>query len=201
MSRKRASEKLPARHHTISLVTTAGISAGLVLAAGCSSADSARVEASAPESPRTAVIASPSTFPLTSAAPGGSSSTAQPAAVPAASQSAAVVEACAAFADNTFIYVRTVATARNGSLTLSANPVTVVCGGPDDVRYDVSSTKVTCFVAPTASISIFDLAAMRSEPIPAGKFGAYLATDRGTRMFLVTGVLTAIYGLVEQYHP
>jgi hypothetical protein len=178
-------------------LTRTGIAAGLLLVAGCSSVGSPGGGSSG-SSPVTSRTTAPSAFPLTSAAP---TPTAQSSAVAAASESAAAAEACAAFADNTFIYIRTVASAASGLLTLSANPATVVCGGPDDLHYDVSGTTVTCYVVPTATISVFDLSAMSSKPIAVSKFRAYLATDRGTRTFLVTGPLTGIDALVEQYHP
>jgi len=199
MRQNRAWLRFRSRGGAARLLTAAGISVGFLLAAGCSSAGSPGPSGSSPGTPHTSAVPGPSSFPLTSAAP---APTAQPSAIAAASQSAAAAaQACAAFADSTFIYVRTVTTAPNGSLTLSANPASVVCGGPDDLHYDVSGTTVTCFVAPTAAISIFDMATMRSQPIAASTLGAYLATDQGTRIFLVTGVLTAIDGLVEQYHP
>jgi hypothetical protein len=177
------------------LLTGAGIAVSFSLLAGCSSAG-VGLSGSSNIKHRTAAVPSPYSFPLTSQAPA-----AQPSASAAASRSAAAARACAAFADNTFVYVRTVTTAPNKSLTLSANPVTVVCGGPDDLHYDTASATVTGYVAPWAAIKIFDLSTMRSEPIAASRLAAYLATDRGSRIFMITGVLTGIDAMVEQYHP
>jgi hypothetical protein len=37
--------------------------------------------------------------------------------------------------------------------------------------------------------------------IRPGKLASYLSTDEDTRIFLVTGRLTTITGLAEQFHP
>jgi len=39
------------------------------------------------------------------------------------------------------------------------------------------------------------------EPLTLPKFPSYLTTDRSTRVFMVTGTLTGITALSEQYHP
>lgn len=45
------------------------------------------------------------------------------------------------------------------------------------------------------------LLAMRPEPITPARLPAYLASGQGTRTFLVTGPLSAISGLHEQFRP
>jgi hypothetical protein len=197
MAQSRASLSFLPPDRGARLLARAGLAVGLVLLAGCASTGSpAGISAPSPVGP--GATAPPPASTLTSAAP---TPTAQSSASAPASQSAAAAEACAAFAAHTFIYVRGVTTSPDGSLTLSANPASVVCGGPDDLHYDVSTTTVTCYLAPAAAISVFDLFAMSSKHIAVRQFAAYLATDTGTRIFLVTGTLTAIDSLVEQYHP
>ena len=77
----------------------------------------------------------------------------------------------------------------------------LICGGPDDSHYNVASTTETAQVTPGASITVFPLSKMQPEPIAASKLASYLATDEDTRIFLVTGPLTKITGLQEQFHP
>jgi hypothetical protein len=48
---------------------------------------------------------------------------------------------------------------------------------------------------------VFPVAKMSPEPMAAGQLAGYLATDDDTRIFLVTGPLTAITGIQEQFHP
>jgi hypothetical protein len=91
--------------------------------------------------------------------------------------------------------------ATDGSLTLTGNPATLVCGGPDDSHFNTATSTVTAHVIPGASIMVFPVSKMHPEPIAADKLAAYLASDYDTRTFLVTGSLSAISGLQEQFHP
>jgi len=84
---------------------------------------------------------------------------------------------------------------------LTGNPAALVCGGPDDSHFNTSGSTVTAHVVPGAAIKVFPVSKMSPEPIQPGKLAAYLATDDDTRIFLVTGPLTAITGLQEQFHP
>jgi hypothetical protein len=108
---------------------------------------------------------------------------------------------CASLATRTFLHVTNVKPAPGGALTLTANPATLVCGGPDDLHYNVAATTVTAHVAAGASIQVFPVSRMRYKSLPDSGLARYLATDADTRIFLVTGPLTAITALAEQFHP
>jgi hypothetical protein len=108
---------------------------------------------------------------------------------------------CAQLASRIFIRITAVKTGPGGALTLTGNPAKLVCGGPDDSHYNVAKTTETGQVNPGASIMVFPLSKMHPVAMAPGKLGAYLRTDEDTRIFLVTGRLTTITGLQEQFHP
>jgi len=88
-----------------------------------------------------------------------------------------------------------------GSLTLTGNPATLVCGGADDYHYNVATTTVTGHVIPGASIKVFPVSVMHPVAVGPRRLASYLATDQDTRIFLVTGPLGRITGLQEEFHP
>jgi hypothetical protein len=83
-----------------------------------------------------------------------------------------------------------------------ANKATLICGGPDDFHWDFTSATESATVAAGASIQVLknpgDTVAV---PIAEAALPAYMTTDEGTRIFLVTGTLNAITALQEQFHP
>lgn len=178
------------------LVTgVAAMSVVLLVAACGSSGHPASGAASAHSSTPTSSLASSSTASSVAATPaptGSASPTASPSATTAA---------CAAMAAHTFVHVTAVKAGTSGSLTLTGNLVTLVCGGPDDLHYDIAATTVTAHVIPCASVMIFPLPAMHLEAIRPYQLASYLASDEDTRIFLVTGPLSRITGLQEEYHP
>src|ERR1700727_326091 len=101
---------------------------------------------------------------------------------------------CASMATRTFLHITAANAASDGSLALTGNPAALVCGGPDDSHFNTSGSTVTAHVVPGAAIKVFPVSKMSPEPIQPGKLAAYLATDDDTRIFLVTGPLTAITG-------
>lgn len=60
---------------------------------------------------------------------------------------------------------------------------------------------VTGHVVPAAPVWVFPLPAMHLVAIAHDKLASYLATDRDTRVFLVTGPLGWITALQEEFHP
>jgi hypothetical protein len=178
------------------LASVGAASGAALLMAACSSSghvasevNSAAASAGAAASQRTAASGAPaiSTSPPTTSNASSSSTSASP--------------TCAQFAANTFLRISTATAAADGSLVLTGNPATVVCGGPDDLHYSYAANVVTAHVLPSAAITIFDLPDMSRKPIGHTNLSAYLASDDGTRTFLVTGPLSAISGLQEEYHP
>jgi hypothetical protein len=130
--------------------------------------------------------------PSPSPAPGASTPAAGP--LPAGTT-------CAQLAKHTFIHLTAVKAGTGGALTLTGNPASMVCGGPDDFHYNVATTTQTGHVNPGAVITVFPITTGHPVAISAGRLASYLATDQGTRIFLVTGALSAISGLAEQFHP
>jgi hypothetical protein len=89
----------------------------------------------------------------------------------------------------------------DGSLTLTGNPAKLVCGGPDDSHYNVATATETGHVNPGALIQVFPLSTGHPVTISPGQLPSYLATDQDTRIFLITGTLSRITGLQEEFHP
>ena len=110
-------------------------------------------------------------------------------------------QTCAQRATHAFVHLTTVQAAAGGALTVTGNPATLVCGGPDDFHFNVATTTETGHVVPGASIDVFPVSIMTMTPIQPGKLAAYLATGGDTRIFLIGGPLTAITSLQEQFHP
>ena len=172
----------------------AGALAALLLAACGSSGHTAASGASGTPAPPPA--SSLAATPASSAPP-----TAFPSdpATPAPSGTASAD--CAALAAHTFLHLTAVKAGTDGALIVTGNPATLVCGGFDDLHYDFTTATVTGYVIPGASITVFPASAMHSVAIGPDKLAAYLATDQDTRIFLITGPLSGITGLQEEYHP
>ena len=129
-----------------------------VLAAACShggnGAAGATSSASAPEAARRPAR-QPSAAggaPADTSTPAASAVAVSGAAPPSASglaqlptsSSAAGAAACATLAAaHTFLYVTSATPDADGSLTVTGNHATVVCGGPDDYHYDFAAAAVT----------------------------------------------------------
>ena len=145
------------------------------------------------------LAAPPSSSTATSLA---ATATASPAtAAPQPSPTTPGTSSCAQFAAHTFLHLVSATNEPDGSLTLTANPATVVCGGLDDLHYDIAADQVTAQLIPNASVTIFSLSSMQPLAIAPSQLVTYLPADRGTRIFLVSGPLSAITSLQEQYHP
>jgi hypothetical protein len=104
-------------------------------------------------------------------------------------------------AARTYVRLTAVRAAAAGGLTVTGTPARLVCGGPDDSHYDVGAAHGTDQVIAGASIVVFALATMSPKAISESQLAAYLAGDQGTRIFLVSGPLTRITGLREEFHP
>jgi hypothetical protein len=158
--------------------------------------------------PATSAAATPSQ-PAATAAPATSApapATSAPAAAPAVSPAAvpapaAGASACTALAARSYLHLTAVAAGTAGGLTVTGNPAKLVCGGPDDSHYDVGAASATGQVIAGASVITFALATMSPKAISESQLAAYLAGDQGTRIFLVSGPLTRITGLQEEFHP
>jgi hypothetical protein len=195
------------------VLACAALAGTAVLAAACGpaghdagggvSTPAAAAPATPSQPPRTAAAVPATSAPATSApgtsappapaAPAGSS-----AAVPAP---AAGASACAALATRAYLHLTTVTAGTAGGLTVTGNPAKLVCGGPDDSHYDVAAARASGQVIAGASVVTFSLATMSPKAITESQLAAYLAGDTGTRIFLVSGPLTRITGLQEEYHP
>ena len=109
---------------------------------------------------------------------------------------------CEQRATETYVHVIAATETPSGGLNLSGNPATLVCGGPDDYHYNVSTTVEAVLVVPGATIEVLPLTeGMQEQKIPASQLSGYLKTDTDTRIFLVTGPLSGVTELQEQFHP
>jgi hypothetical protein len=187
----------------IPLLAAAAVTGTALLAAACGPAGHnagggvstpATSAAGTPSQPSIPAGTVPATaVPVTSASP---TATIAPVSAPAAAASA-----CAALATRTYLHLTAVTAGTAGALTVTGNPARLICGGPDDSHYDVGTASATGQLAAGASIVTFSLTTMSPKAIGESQLAAYLAGDQGTRIFLVTGPLTRITGLQEQFHP
>ena len=121
-----------------------------------------------------------------------------PASTPAAT---ATANSCTKFAaTHTFLYLKAATEHPDGSLTVTGNRATMVCGGADDFHYDFAAATVTGQVTPSAALKVLN-SSLQDTPITHAKFPAYLKTDQNVRVFIYSGPLTAITALSEQFHP
>jgi hypothetical protein len=106
-------------------------------------------------------------------------------------------------AHNTYLYITQAQPAAGGTLTVTASPAKLICGGPDDSHYDVAKNVETGHVVAGADIEVFPTttAQMRDVPIKASALNTYLKTDSDTKIFLAGGPLSALTSLQEQFHP
>jgi hypothetical protein len=106
-------------------------------------------------------------------------------------------------ARNTYLYITQAPAGAGGTLTATASPAKLVCGGPDDSHYDVAKNVETGHVVAGATIEVFPTTTgqMRDVPIKASALNTYLKTDSDTKIFLVGGPLSAMTSLKEQFHP
>ena len=170
----------------------------LTSACGSSHPSASGASASATAAPATAA---PATAAPASTAPATAAPTAPASTAPTPGGAMAAGMTCAQKATHAFVHITHVQAAASGALTVTGNPATLVCGGPDDFHFNVASSTETGHVVPGASIEVFPVSTMSPQRIQPGKLASYLATDEDTRIFLIVGPLTAITSLQEQFHP
>ena len=138
-----------------------------------------------------------SASPASAAAPAVSANAAA-SPVPSASVSA---EACATYAaTHTFAEVTAAKESANGALAITAHRATVVCGGVDDLHYDIATPTESGTVTPAGIVQVLG-SNIQEQTIAHADFSARLASDQWGRIFMVTGPLTGITILKEMYHP
>lgn len=103
---------------------------------------------------------------------------------------------------HTFVWInKTKGTARTG-LTVTGDMVTVHCGGPDDLQYNITNKPFTGHVLGSAKITVVTFAnGVQSRPLPLAQFARWIRHDNVSKIFAVTGPFKAIRGLDEEYHP
>jgi hypothetical protein len=156
--------------------------------------------ASAATTPAAATTAAPAAPSPATSAPVASA----PASAPVATVSAAgTVESCQQVAaSHTYIYVAKATWNTDGSLNLTGQIATMVCGGPDDFHYAEATATVSAETSATAKLTVIGTSQnQEGEPITYQQFPGYIVNDQWTRVFEYTGPLTAITSLTEMYHP
>lgn len=148
--------------------------------------------------PPSTAAGSPTSAPSASTPP----TTSSPAALASASASAtASVQSCTSYAaTHTFAEITAAKESSNGALTITAHRSSVVCGGPDDMHYNVAAATQTADVTPSATVRMLT-SYVQLETVPHAAFSASLKDDVWGRIFMVTGPLSAITALTEMYHP
>lgn len=182
-----------------------------LLAAGCGSSSSSSLAAApasptASSAPTASIAASPSSAgPATPTARDSTAagSAGAPAPAPAASAPAASVNSssCAKYAaTHMFAQVTAVKANADGSLTVTAHHASVVCGGLDDLHYNIATVTETGTVTPAGTVRML-AGASQEQTVAHADVSSRLATDNWGRIFMVQGPLTAITALTEMYHP
>lgn len=88
----------------------------------------------------------------------------------------------------------------DGSLTVTAHHASVVCGGLDDLHYNIATVTETGTVTPAGTVRMLT-GASQEQTVAHADVSSRLATDNWGRIFMVQGPLTAITALTEMYHP
>lgn len=189
------------------VIAKTGTAAGLVLLAtackgtGLASGPPAS-SASAATSPSGASVPSTASSPaVTSPEPAASRPAPAPSGSPAPSED--LVPCATKATTETFVQVTAAEGNADGSLALTIHPATLVCGGPDDLHYDVAASTETATVTPSATVQVF---VSGSSPagemtIPHSELSGYVKQDAWGDIFQVTGSLTAITALEGMFHP
>ena len=177
---------------------------GLSVTACTAGAGAASSASTAAQAPGIAPASSSSTSSVpVSAGPVATTTTeaTAPASTAPASSPAATANPCTKFAaTHTFLYLKAATEHPDGSLTVTGNRATMVCGGADDFHYDFAAATVTGQVTPSASLRVLS-SSLQDIPITHAKFPSYLKADQNVRVFIYSGPLTAISALSEQFHP
>ncbi len=186
------------------LTTCAAAAAAALLAAACGSANPAASGIPGVSSPPATRTASGAARATGSPGPMSASPTGPASPIVGGTTSAspaATTAACAALARHTFLRITAVRSGINGVLTVTGHPASVVCGGADDYHYNLATMAVTWHVMQAAPIKVFPLPTMHLVTITHAELASYLATDQDTRIFLVTGPISRITALQEEFHP
>lgn len=88
----------------------------------------------------------------------------------------------------------------DGSLSVTLHRATVLCGGPDDLHYDIATASQTGTVTPSGKLQMLT-SALQEQAVARAAFGSRLSTDERGRIFEVIGTLSDITALTEMYHP
>lgn len=192
------------------LTKSAVVAAVALFAAACSgnAASSTTAADGAPSSPPTSTSPVPSTVPVASTAPVPStvssvSAAPSTAAVPASATPPATTPAtsCPTYAaTHTFAEVTVAKENSDGSVTITAHRATVVCGGVDDLHYDITAATEKGTVTPSGKVQMLT-GVVQEQTVPHTDVSARLAADDWGRIFMVTGPLSGITALTEMYHP
>jgi hypothetical protein len=188
-------------------MTGAAVAAAL-FAAACSgpAATGATSAATATAgSPASSASASGLAVPAPSAT---AASTAPASPTPSASVAGAVspmpsatTESCASYAaSHTFAQLTAAKENSDGSVAITAHRATVVCGGPDDMHYNVATATETGTVTPAATVQMLT-GVVKEQTVAHADVSARLAQDKWGRIFMLKGPLTSISALTEMYHP
>lgn len=143
--------------------------------------------------------------PTNSATAGATTSPASPTATASHTGNAAL-QGCLNYANShTFMEFDSGTVATDGTLTLRGHQAAMICGGPDDFHYNVNvaapAVNVTVPAAATVKVLKNETSGIADVTIAHADFPAYLTTDHNTKVFLITGPITQITAITEQFHP
>lgn len=100
----------------------------------------------------------------------------------------------------TFVHINAATAGPSGALGIVGNPVTLVCGGPDDRHFAIGGSTENATVVPGATVQVLTNSG-QPRPLAEVQLPSYLSTDQQPRVFAVTGPLLAVTGLQEQFQP
>jgi subtilase-type serine protease len=143
------------------------------------------------------------TAPATTAPASSTTAATVTTTIAATTSTTSVSQSCAAQAALTYLLVQSATVTGSGGLTLTAYAAKMVCGGADDFHWTPASSTEPAAVAVGADIEVLPNPGLPStfQKLTDAQFPAYLTGDLGTKIFQVTGPLSALTGLSERFHP
>jgi hypothetical protein len=103
---------------------------------------------------------------------------------------------------HTFVSITKATGNPKAGLTVSGQTVRVHCGGPDDLQYILTGKRFSGRLLPSAKINVLTFTnGIQLPRLAESKFPHWVATDRNSGIYAVTGPFKAIRALSEEYHP
>jgi hypothetical protein len=195
---------------TLALVAVSGCGAGAESSGSTGSTGSSVPTGGSAATP-TAASTPASLSPTASLSPAtarpSSPSAAAPRSAPtrpiASAPTAPASNTCAARRKSVFVRVASAEVAANDRVRIHGRLQGLVCGGADDSHFEDSAATVVFTLVPSARVLVLPTgpAGPQQRSIRPAALPSYVAAERSSDIFAVTGSAGAVTALVEQYQP